>query len=356
MGPGRFHPLLGALSHDRLRSLTRTALPGRESVPADRAGLLVAARRPAHRPALAGHVGRAGRRPGHRLGAGGPVDRPAQPDRAGRVLGPGTGRRGGPAARPGGPAQGRARRARPDREPAPHAAERAALRVLLGGSAAHRGDRGRLRARRAGARRRHHGQAPGRERLRDRADDRGRADPGAGAARALPGAVRAGRAGRRMGRDERLQRGQRRLDGPERPLPGGDPEGRVGLRRGGRLRLAGRPGHRGSGARRPGHRHAGDGQPVGRETRRGGPVRRRSHRGHRRQGTTGAVPRSPRGRARRLPVAGVHRGRRRGGGPPGGVPLVRPDPQQRPASGGVEARQGGRDRRARPGRPRPRRR
>ena len=93
-----------------------------------------------------------------------------------------------------------------DGQPAPHPARRPAFRVLLGGSAAHRRDRGRFRARRAGARGRHDGQALRGQRLRDRPDTRSTCKIDERALRELYLApfervVEAGG----VGRDERLQ-------------------------------------------------------------------------------------------------------------------------------------------------------
>ena len=97
-------------------------------------------------------------------------------------------RRIGPAARRRGGAQGRRRRPRADDQPAPVAAGRPALRVLLRGPAAVRATGHRLRPRRAGAGHRRVPQALRRQRRRDRPLHRRQPGRRADAARAVPGA------------------------------------------------------------------------------------------------------------------------------------------------------------------------
>ena len=172
--PGRCEdvPEIGLRTHDRLR-------------------------RPGRRPRRHRHRARAVGGPAVGLGHGGD-------------LGRGAARAHRPAARRRGRAQGRRRRPRPDDQPAPVAAGRPALRVLLGGPAAVRPAGHRLRPRRAGAGHRRLPQALRRQRRRDRPVHRRQPGRRADAARALPGAVR-GRGHRRRPVDGhgRLQRGQR---------------------------------------------------------------------------------------------------------------------------------------------------
>ncbi len=159
-------------------------------------------------------------------------------------------RRGDADARLPGPA-------RADGQPAPLAGRRAQLRVLLGGPAAVRPRGRRLRARRAGAGRGGDGQAPGRQRGRDRAlhDELGHRR--AGAARALPAAVRARRAGGRSARrDDVLQPPERRLLLRGRGAAHGHPARGLGLRGVRRQRLVRGRLHGRLGRRRPRPRDA----------------------------------------------------------------------------------------------------
>ena len=185
-------------------------------------------------------------------------------------MGRGAGRADRRAAGGGVPAQGRRRAAGADREPAPDAVRGAPLRVLLGGSAADRADRRRLRARAPVRRRRRDGEALRRERLGDRAQHGRRAGGGAGAARALPGAVRGDRAGgAAVGRHVLLQPGRRRDDVRQPPARRGA-EGRMGLRGPRDVRLVGGVGHGRAGACGDRSADAGAGRAVGLRAGRGG--------------------------------------------------------------------------------------
>ena len=123
------------------------------------------------------------------------------------------------------------RAARADGQPAPLAARRPQLRVLLRGPAALGQDRGRVRARRAVAGRRHHGEALRRQRRRVRASQHQLGDRRPHAARAHAGAVRArGARGRRAGDHDRVQPAQRAALLGAPPADHRDPARRVGLR------------------------------------------------------------------------------------------------------------------------------
>ena len=104
-------------------------------------------------------------------------------------------------ARPRDAHEGVPRAARPDREPPPGAARRAQLRVLLRRSAAVGQARRGLRARGAVAGCDHHRQALRGQRVRDRPLDEQLDHRRSIAARAVPGAVRAGGQGGRHARD-----------------------------------------------------------------------------------------------------------------------------------------------------------
>ena len=180
-----------------------------EGSPAHGRGLLVAAPRAGRGPPPPDRVRRSRGRTRRALGRAGPVGERAVADRARGDLGRGSRRTARRPARVRGQAQGRRRRARADRQPPPHSVRRAAFRVLQRGSAADRADRGQLRVRAPGRRRRRHRQAFRRQRLRDRTDDSGRAGRRADAARAVPRAVRVDRPrGRRLVGDGRVQRRQ----------------------------------------------------------------------------------------------------------------------------------------------------
>ena len=118
-----------------------------------------------------------------------PVRRGARGD-----VGPGARRADRPGARPRGPLQERPRPAGADREPPPHADRRSQLRVPQRGPGADGGGRRRLRAGRAARARRRLHQALRRQRHRVRADDDLVGDRRAHPARAVPRAVRGGRA------------------------------------------------------------------------------------------------------------------------------------------------------------------
>ena len=80
------------------------------------------------------------------------------------------------------------------------------------------------------------------------------------------------RGGRGPG-DDRLQQGQRHHDDRARPAARPHPQGRMGLRRRGPVRLARRAQHGGDRRRRARPGHAGPGRAVGRPAGRGGPGR-----------------------------------------------------------------------------------
>ena len=148
-----------------------------------------------------------------------------------------------------GPFQERARAAGSDGVHRAHAARRTDLRVLLRGPVAHGPHRRRLRLGRAGGRRRLLHKALRLQRPGARADDDQRRGRRAHFAGDPPRRLRTrGTGGRRLVRDDRLQQGQRRLlrraAGPDRWRVAG----RVGLRRGGHVRLVRDALHRGGGA------------------------------------------------------------------------------------------------------------
>ena len=210
-----------------------------------------------------------------------------------RHVGPGPDPRRRAGARAGGPVEERARAARPDGQPPPHADRRAQLRVLQRGPGPHRRARRRLHRGAAGGRRRRLRQAPRRQRHRVRADDDLVGDRRAHVARAVPRPVRGGRAaGRHAGRDECVQPAQRHL-----------------------LRRAPVAAHRGA-ARRVGVRRRRD-QRLVRDAQRGRVVARRAR--PRDAGTAAGARAAPPRRARRR---GDHRGRPR----PLGRPAARPRP------------------------------
>ena len=174
------------------------------------------------------------------------------------------------------------RGARADHQPAPHPAGRPAVRGLFRGPAADRQARGRLRARAAGQRRGRLPQAPGRQRVRDRAahgQQRGRRGH---AARALPAAVRDRR--RRVGclvDDGRLQRRQRGPGDGAGPRHQRDRQGRVGLSRPGDVGLVRHQVGRAGRSRRPGPGDARAARSLGPGPGPGGPGRRGGRGGHR---------------------------------------------------------------------------
>ncbi len=110
------------------------------------------------------------------------------------------------------------------------------------------------------ARRRRHGQALRVQRHRDRADERRRARRRANTPRAVPAPVRDRHQGRRrLGRDERVQPGRRRVLRREPSTADHRAARRMGLRRSRRVRLVRGPSHRAGGQCRPRRRDAGAG-------------------------------------------------------------------------------------------------
>jgi hypothetical protein len=160
--------------HARVHDRRRRALPPRRVAVARAEGaaahgrrLLVAAPGARRRAAPARRLRRPGRRARRDVGRARHLRQRAVADRARGDVGRGADRAPRRAARVRVAPQGRRRAARADGQPAPHAVRRPPLRVLQRGPAAHRADRRRLRARRAGGRRRRHRQALRGQRLRD---------------------------------------------------------------------------------------------------------------------------------------------------------------------------------------------
>ena len=226
-------------------------------------------------------------------------------------------------ARRGGAHQGVPRAAGADGQPAPLAARRPQLRVLLRGPAALGEDRGRVRARGAVAGRRHHGEALRRQRRRVRAPEHQLGDRRPHAARAHAGAVRArGARGRRARDHDRVQPAQRSALLGAPPAHHRDPARRVGLRGLRAHRLVERGLHRRLVGRGPRPRDAGAGRVLreapgrrgARRRRARGRARRARHAPARRCSTASARSTTiPRGRARRStgPSTACSRGRPR---------------------------------------------
>ncbi len=244
----------------RPRSPRAAAVPRREGQPHRRCRRVVDGGRRARRAAVGVRDRRAQRRSrsvaARPRGGRGHLDRrlPAVWRRARGHLGRRPRRAGRGRARRRGAHQGEPRAAGPDGQPPPVAAGRTQLRVVLRGSLAGRPAGGRVREGRAVAGCGHDRQALRRQRVRDRADERELGDRRAHVARAVPAAVRARRARRRLARDhDVLQPGERRVRAGQRRAARGDPAGRVGLRRLRRDRLvrARRHRRRGTGRSRP---------------------------------------------------------------------------------------------------------
>ena len=315
-----------------------------EEVAGDRAAHADRVRRPGRRPRRHRHRARALRGPAVGLGHGGDVGRGA----AGAHR---------PAARRRGRAQGRRRRPRPDDQPAPVAAGRPALRVLLRGPAALGPAGHRLRPRCAGAGHRGVPQALRRQRRRDRPVHRRQPGRRADAARALPGPLRGrGRRRRPVDGHGRLQRGQRHSHDRERPARRAA-EGRVGLRRRGRLRLGRHLPRRAGRPRRPRPDDARPRAAVARAAGRGRARGPRQRGGDRREGPPDPAAGRPRRRPGRRRAGGgeagggPHRGRRTAGSR-GRRRGRGPAPQRRdPAAAGRHPAPGRRDRARRQGRP-----